>query len=118
MDFLARNAAAPIPPGCPSLDWSQAVDGRRRILLERELPPTSESRSWEIRSKVIGIYDKGPGKGTIMEREHVLVDSNTIEVYSRAWETAIFLKSGGWGGDRGNVTNKGARNHARLMCQY
>ncbi|KAL1978707.1 hypothetical protein VTN31DRAFT_1566 [Thermomyces dupontii] len=101
VDFLARNAAAPIPPGCPSLDWSQAVDGRRRILLERELPPTSESRSWEIRSKVIGIYDKGPGKGTIMEREHVLVDSNTNEVYSRAWETAIFLKSGGWGGDRG-----------------
>lgn len=89
------------------------MDGRRRIMLERELPPISEGRSWEIRSKVLGVYDKGAGKPTIMEREHVLIDRDTKEIYSRAWETAIFLGTGGWGGNRGNGPDKTERGITR-----
>ena len=56
-----------------------------------------------MRSKVLGVYDKGPGKGTVLEKEHTLVDEHG-EVYSRAWESAVFVGTGGWGGERGECT--------------
>ncbi|KAL1954140.1 hypothetical protein VTO42DRAFT_1720 [Malbranchea cinnamomea] len=102
IDFLSENAARPLPPGCPSLDWSRAVDGRRRITVYRPLPPTSGGDgSWEMRSKVLAVYDKGRGRGTVLEMEHVLVHAATGEAYSRAWESAFFVGTGGWGGERG-----------------
>lgn len=105
IDFLARNNSTPIPSGCPPLDWQNAVDGRRRMSFVRQLPPTSEGRSFEMRSKVLGVYDKGPGKGTVMEREHVLVDRENGDVYTRSQETAFFVGTGGWGGDRGKSSS-------------
>jgi hypothetical protein len=103
VDFLAENAAAVLPPGCPPLDWSRAVDGHRRIVVYRQLPTTSQAGNWEIRSKILSVYDKGPGKGTVLEKEHVLVNRDTDEVYSRAWESAFFVGTGGWGGERGQL---------------
>lgn len=83
------------------------MDGRRRLRIYRQLPTSSadkrlsSSPSWEVRSRILGVYDKGPGKGTVMELEHSIVDSVTGEVYTRSWETAFFLRTGGWGGERG-----------------
>ncbi|PGH19365.1 hypothetical protein AJ80_04005 [Polytolypa hystricis UAMH7299] len=104
VNFLARNAARTLPPGCPKLDWRLAVDGRRRMQFVRPLPLTSNGaggRIFEIRSKMLGVYDKGAGKGSVMELEHVLVDKGSGEVYTRAWESAFFVGTGGWGGERG-----------------
>ena len=53
-----------------------------------------------MRSRVLGVYDKGVGKHSILEKEHTLV-SKEGEVYSRAWESAVFVGTGGWGGERG-----------------
>lgn len=59
--------------------------------------------NWEIRSKVCSVYDKGPGKGSVLEKEHVLVNTDTGEIYTRAWESAFFVGTGGWGGERGEI---------------
>ncbi|KAK2788987.1 putative dehydratase nit22 [Emmonsiellopsis sp. PD_33] len=101
IDFLSRNASRTLPPGCPKLDWAVAVDGRRRMTFHRPLPPTSQGKTWEIYSRVLGAFDKGPGKGTVMELEHVLRERGSGEVYTRAWESAFFKGTGGWGGERG-----------------
>ncbi|BDD61903.1 hypothetical protein MAP00_006922 [Monascus purpureus] len=108
VDFLARNNDSSRSPfSSPKLDWARAVDGRRRLRIYRQLPTSSadkrlsSSPSWEVRSRILGVYDKGPGKGTVMELEHSIVDSVTGEVYTRSWETAFFLRTGGWGGERG-----------------
>ncbi|OJD10181.1 hypothetical protein AJ78_08701 [Emergomyces pasteurianus Ep9510] len=101
IDFLAHNASRILPPGCPKLDWSVAVDGKRRMEFLLPLPPTSEGKTWEIRSKVLGVFDKGEGKGTVMEIEHELRQQEDGQVYTRAWESAFFKGTGGWGGQRG-----------------
>jgi peroxisomal enoyl-CoA hydratase 2 len=67
----------------------------------KKLPVTSAGASWEIRSKVVGIHDKGTGKGTVMERVHDLIDAQMNKVYTRSWENCYFIGSGGWGGERG-----------------
>ncbi|PGH13040.1 hypothetical protein AJ79_03877 [Helicocarpus griseus UAMH5409] len=102
VDFLARNAVRTLPPGCPPLDWSVAVDGRRRMTFVKPLPPSSEGKTFEIHSKVLGVFDKGKGKGSVMELEHVLKQKESGEVYTRAWESAFFKGTGGWGGERGS----------------
>jgi hypothetical protein len=38
-----------------------------------------------------------------LEKEHVLVNRDTGEVCSRAWESAFFVGTGGWGGERGQL---------------
>ncbi|EEH21515.2 hypothetical protein PABG_03731 [Paracoccidioides brasiliensis Pb03] len=101
VDFLARNASRALPPGCPKLDWGVAVDGGRGMTFLRPLPPSSEGRTWEIHSKVLNVFDKGPGKGTVMEIEHVLKQKESGEAYTRSWESVFFKGTGGWGGERG-----------------
>ena len=106
VDFLDRNnngpkPISPIPSNVPKLDWSRAVDGRRCLRIYRQLPSSSGRSKWEVQSRIVGIFDKGPGKGTVMEREHTVVDSSTGLVYTRSWETAFFVRTGGWGGERG-----------------
>lgn len=80
------------------------MDGRRRMQFFEKLPVTSAGSEWELRSKIIGIYDKGPGKGMIMERVHDLMDAQTGKVYVRSWENCYFIGTGGWGGERGECT--------------
>lgn len=61
---------------------------------------TSEGRNFEIRSKVIGVYDKGKA-GSVVETEQLLVDKATGEVYSRAVGSGFYVGQGGWGGPKG-----------------
>ena len=125
VDFLDRNNNAPepkspIPNNIPKLDWARAVDGRRCLRIYRQLPTSScaQKTSFEVRSRIVGIYDKGPGKGTVMEREHNVVDSVTGLVYTRSWETAFFLKTGGWGGERGEYHHRGSSYLLLYLCSW
>jgi hypothetical protein len=101
VDFIQQNSAAPLPPGYPKLDWKNAGDGRQRMQIFRPFPVFSEQTGdWEIRSRILGMYDKGAGKGTVMERMHDMVDAITNEVYVRSWESCYFVAYCGWGGDK------------------
>jgi len=61
---------------------------------------SSEGRTFEIRSKVLGVYDKGK-PGTVVETEQCLVDAKSGETYSRAVGSGFYVGQGGWGGPKG-----------------
>lgn len=65
----------------------------------KQLPTSSEGRQFEIRTKVIGVYDKG--KASVVETEASLVDKETNEVYSKMIGSAFYVGQGGWGGPKG-----------------
>ncbi len=69
----------------------------------KPLPTTSEGRKFELRSKVLGVYDKGK-PGSVVETEQTIVDKETGEVYSRAVGSGFFVGQGGWGGPKGPST--------------
>lgn len=102
IDFYAAQAATPIPD-VPKLDYRRVVDGQRLIQFYKPLPPTSEGHKFELRSKVLGVYDKGK-PGTVVETEQLIVDANTNEIYSRAVGSGFFMGQGNWGGPKGPAT--------------
>ena len=69
----------------------------------KPLPPTSAGKTFELRSKVLGVYDKGK-PGTVVETEQTIVDKSTGEIYSRAVGQGFFVGQGGWGGPKGPAT--------------
>ena len=69
----------------------------------KPLPVSSEGRNFEMRSKVLGVYDKGK-PGTVVETETLIVDKDSGEVYSRAVGSGFFVGQGGWGGPKGPAT--------------
>jgi len=79
------------------------VDGQRYIEFLKPLPPTSEGKKFELRSKVVGVYDKGK-PGTVVETEQNIVDAESGEVYTRAVGSGFFVGQGGWGGPKGPAT--------------
>jgi hypothetical protein len=66
----------------------------------RPIPVTSEGKKFEVRSKVLGVYDKGK-PGTVVETEQSLVEVGTGEVYTRAVGSGFYVGQGGWGGPKG-----------------
>ncbi|GAT21612.1 trimethyllysine dioxygenase TmlH [Aspergillus luchuensis] len=98
-DFYARSGGSPIP-GVPKFDYRRVVDGQRKLTILKPLPPTSEGRKFELRSKVIGVYDKGK-PGTVIETEQTIVDKETGEIYSRTVSSGFFVGQGNWGGPKG-----------------
>lgn len=102
IDFYAAQESNPIP-GIPKLDARRVVDGQRKIEFLKPLPQTSEGKTFELRSKVLGVYDKGK-PGTVVETEQTIVDKSTGEVYSRAVGQGFFVGQGGWGGPKGPAT--------------
>jgi peroxisomal enoyl-CoA hydratase 2 len=93
--YAAQNSARESIPGVPKLDSKRVVDGERHIQFFKPLPTSSEGRSFEIRGKVVGVYDKG--KATVLETQNDLVDAKTGELYSRATGSGFFVGQGGWG---------------------
>jgi peroxisomal enoyl-CoA hydratase 2 len=102
IDFYAAQAATPIP-GVPKFDSKRVVDGQRLIQFLKPLPTTSEGRKFELRSKVLGVYDKGK-PGSVVETEQLIVDKESGEVYTRAVGSGFFVGQGGWGGPKGPAT--------------
>ena len=66
----------------------------------KPFPTTSEGRKFELRSKVIGVYDKGKA-GSVVETQQDIVDKATGESYARAVGSAFFVGQGQWGGPKG-----------------
>ncbi|KIV80415.1 hypothetical protein PV11_07915 [Exophiala sideris] len=102
IDFYASQEAHPIP-GVPKLDPRRTLDGQRLLQFLKPLPATSAGRKFELRSKVLGVYDKGK-PGTVVETEQTIVDKETGEVYTRAVSSGFFVGQGGWGGPKGPST--------------
>jgi len=102
VDFYARSSSAPIP-GVPKLDSRRVLDGQRLITFYKPLPTSSAGKTFEVRSKVLGVYDKGKA-GTVVETEQVLVDKATGEKYTRAVGSGFFVGQGNWGGPKGPST--------------
>lgn len=102
-DFYARQQATKIP-GVPDLDHRHGVDGQRKITVLKPLPPTSAGRKFELRNKVIGVYDKGK-PGSVVETEQSIVDAQSGEVYSKVQSSGFLVGQGGWGGPKGNIPN-------------
>lgn len=102
IDFYAAEKAAAIP-GVPAFDSTRVVDGQRLVQFLKPLPPTSAGRKFEIRTKVLGVYDKGR-PGSVVETQTDLVDAASGEVYCRATGSAFFVAQGNWGGPKGPAT--------------
>jgi peroxisomal enoyl-CoA hydratase 2 len=102
VDFYAAQKAVKIP-GIPDFDVSRVVDGQRKIEFFKPLPPSSEGRKFEIRTKVLGVYDKGR-PGSVVETQTDLVDAGANEVYTRVTGSAFYVAQGNWGGPKGPAT--------------
>ncbi|KAI1767586.1 Thioesterase/thiol ester dehydrase-isomerase [Hypoxylon sp. FL1150] len=102
IDFYAAQKAVKIP-GVPDFDARRVVDGQRLVQFLKPLPPTSAGRKFELRTKVLGVYDKGR-PGSVVEIQQDLVDVGTGEVYSRAIGSSFFVAQGNWGGPKGPAT--------------
>jgi len=87
----------------PPLDPRRVVDGERSIQFLKPLPPTSANHSFSIRTKVLGVYDKGK-PGTVVETQQELIDDTTSEIYTRAIGSAFYVGQGGWAGPKGPKT--------------
>ncbi|PKY04174.1 trimethyllysine dioxygenase TmlH [Aspergillus campestris IBT 28561] len=98
-DFYARSKSSPIP-GVPQFDSRRAVDGQRKLTVLKPLPPTSAGKKFELRSRVIGVYDKGKS-GSVIETEQSIVDTQSGEVYSKTVSNGFFVGQGNWGGPKG-----------------
>lgn len=99
-NFYAGQKTNPIP-GVPQFDSRRVVDGERRMEFLKPLPATSEGHNFELRNKVIGVYDKGKS-GSVVHTEQSIVDKKTGEVYSKAVGMAFFVGQGNWGGPKGD----------------
>ena len=97
VDFYARSAATPIP-NVPNFDSRRVVDGQRSMTFLKPVPPTSAGKNFELRSKILGVYDKGKA-GTVIETETVLAESG--DIYTKAVGSAFFVGQGNWGGPKG-----------------
>ncbi|TAQ88780.1 hypothetical protein B7494_g2872 [Chlorociboria aeruginascens] len=102
IDFYASQAVTPIPD-IPKFDYTRVVDGQRQMTFLKPLPVTSAGRKFEVRSKVIGVYDKGKA-GSVLETEQSVVDAGTGEIYTKLLGSAFFVGQGNWGGPKGPAT--------------
>lgn len=101
VDFYARSdAARETIPGVPKFDSKRTLDGERHMYFYKPIPTSSEGRRFQIRSKVIGVYDKGKS-GSVIENEAVLVDKDTGEEYTRVVGSGFAVGQGNWGGPKG-----------------
>ncbi len=99
IEFYARNAPKAIP-GAHKLDLRYAVDGQRNLKILKPLPTTSAGRRFELRNRLIGVYDKG-ASGSSLETEQRIIDADSGEVYAQTLSVSFLPGQGNWGGPRG-----------------
>lgn len=90
-------------PDVPKLDPARLVDGQRLMQFFRPLPPSSEGLNFELRTKVLGVYDKG-NPGTVMEMQRDIIDKESGQVYVREIGSVFYVGQGNWGGPKGLAT--------------
>ncbi|KND95341.1 Tubulin-specific chaperone E [Tolypocladium ophioglossoides CBS 100239] len=102
VDFYSTQKAVKIP-GVPEFDYRRLVDGQRKIEFLKKLPTTSAGKTFQARTKVIGVYDKGR-PGTVLETQTDLVDTAAGDVYTRITSSSFFVAQGNWHGPKGPAT--------------
>ncbi|KAF6839883.1 peroxisomal dehydratase [Colletotrichum musicola] len=102
IDFYAAQKAVQIP-NVPSFDPRRVVDGQRKIILYKPLPTSSEGKKFEIRQKVLGVYDKGR-PGTVVELQTDLFEVGANENYASVITSSFYVAQGNWGGPKGPAT--------------
>ncbi|KAI5255744.1 Thioesterase/thiol ester dehydrase-isomerase [Aureobasidium subglaciale] len=101
--YTSQNSKRAAIPGVPKFDSRKVVHGEQAITFLKPLPTTSEGREFEMRAKVLGVYDKGK-PGSVVETENLIVEKATGEVYSRAVGMSFFVGQGNWDGPKGPKT--------------
>jgi len=79
-------------------DWRKVLHGEQGIEIFKPLPPTGTVVG---RSRVTGLFDKGPGKGAVLLSERDVVDKATGELLCRLTSTTMLRGDGGFGGPSG-----------------
>ncbi|EFW20580.1 hypothetical protein D8B26_003069 [Coccidioides posadasii str. Silveira] len=102
VDFHGAKSQQVIP-GVPKFDNHRVLDGQRKMVFHKPLPVTSEGCKFELRSKVVGVYDKGKA-GSVVETQQDIVDKETGEVYTSAIGSGFYVGQGNWGGPKGPAT--------------
>ena len=80
-------------------DYSKVVHGEQRLMLEKPLEPEGEIT---VDSRVLSAFDKGPGKGAIINSEMVAKDARTGEQLYTLVSTTFARGDGGFGGPAGS----------------
>jgi acyl dehydratase len=79
-------------------DYSKVVHGEQRLMLERPLEPEGEI---SVDARVLSAFDKGPGKGAIINTELVAKDARTGAKLYTLVSTTFARGDGGFGGPNG-----------------
>lgn len=80
------------------IDRSKVVHGEQRIALHRRPLPTAATVRG--RTRVVGVVDKGEGRGALIYQERRLVDDATGEPLATLLQTSFARADGGFGGPR------------------
>lgn len=90
---FASVGAVPKIPGVPEFKLDRLIDAQRSMTFYKQLPTSSEGRNFEIRQKVVGVYDKGKS-GSVLETESLVVDKSSGETYVKAVGSMFFIGQG------------------------
>jgi peroxisomal enoyl-CoA hydratase 2 len=104
VDFAERFTPPEIP-GVPKLSADKIIDGGRTMVFYKQIPTTSAGKRFELRSRIVGVYDKGK-LGSIVETENVLVDTASKEEYVKIVGNTFYMGQGGWGGPKGQAFSR------------
>ncbi|MGE3917823.1 MAG: MaoC/PaaZ C-terminal domain-containing protein [Hyphomicrobiaceae bacterium] len=80
-------------------DYTKVVHGEQRLMLEKPLEPEGEVL---VDSRVLSAFDKGPGKGAIINTELVANDAKTGAKLYTLVSTTFARGDGGFGGPSGS----------------
>lgn len=80
-------------------DYTKVVHGEQRLTLEKPLEPDGEI---SVDSRVLSAFDKGAGKGAIINTELVAKDAKTGEKLYTLVSTTFARGDGGFGGPSGS----------------
>lgn len=75
------------------IDWRHVVHGEQRMRFHAAIPPQGEVQS---RTRVLGVTDKGPGRGAVVVSEREIADSSTGHVLARIEQVNFCRADGGY----------------------
>ena len=82
--------------GIGSFNPAMLVHGEQRVTLHKPIPPVGSAT---LKSKLVGIYDKG--KAAVVATETTATDEADGTPLYTNYSSAFIRGEGGWGGDRG-----------------
>ena len=76
------------------MNFALMLHGEQRLTVHQPLPPAAETR---VRGRTTGVYDKGPGKGTLVTNETGVTLADGSPLFTLG-STLFFRGDGGFGG--------------------